>query len=257
MTTIIQQAQQAELALAAYANLIAGSDPSPKSLTDAGLSDSQADKFIARYTVVDQYNVTNGTAAGLSATVFEDKATHLRYLAVRGTDDGYDYLTDVIDVAILGGAKYQGQYQVLKAKVSAWQADGILPDGIRLGQQQYTVTGHSLGGFLATALTADSPQTIGYTYLNNSPGLGGNALLGSIPYIAVIKLLTGSSIVPAIDSSKFSNVKGDAFISPFAGLGMQVAPTTWIAIENQLDLSVSNRPTAYNHSQQVLSDTLV
>lgn len=229
MTTIVEQARQAELALAAYASLVSG-DIDKKALTDAGISKLQADQFIKQYTVVAQYNAT-GAAAGLSATVFEDKTTHIRYLAIRGTDDIYDLATDLVDVALLGGAKYQAQYQALKAQVSTWQADGTLPDGIRPGQQQYTVTGHSLGGFLATALTTDFSATIGYTYLNNAPGLGGNAILGAAPIIAVVKLLTGSAIASTLDASKISNVKGDAGISPIAGLGTQVSscPTGFVS----------------------------
>lgn len=250
-TTIVEQAQQAELALAAYASLVKG-EPDKDALKKAGLSDLQADQFRKQYTVIDQFN----DASGLSVTVFEDKTSHTRYLAIRGTDDLYDLATDAINVAILGGTKYQDQYQALKAKVAAWQVDGTLPDGVRPGQQQYTVTGHSLGGFLATALTADFPATIGYTYLNNAPGFGGNALLGANPYIAVVKLLTGSSEVPSLDATKISNVKGDAGPSPVSGLGTQVAPPSWIAIENQLDLAITNRAAALNHSQQVLSDAL-
>ncbi len=255
MTTIIQQAQQAELALAAYANLVKG-DPLKNDLVNAGLSELQADQFKEKYTVVDQYNITTGAAAGLSATVFEDKTTNIRYLAIRGSDDLYDLGTDLVDIAILGGSKYQAQYQALNAQVSAWQADGTLPDGVRAGQQQYTVTGHSLGGFLAAALTSDFPATVQHTYLNNAPGFGGDALLGLHPLIKVVQLLTGSAAIPSFDASKFSNAKGDAGISPIAGLGIQAAAPSWIAIENQLDLSVTNRATALNHSQQVLSDAL-
>lgn len=88
MATIIEQAQQAELALAAYADLTVGIPDRNSLINIAGFSESQADKFRARYTVVDQYNVATGAAAGLSATVFEDKTSHLRYLAIRGTDGG-------------------------------------------------------------------------------------------------------------------------------------------------------------------------
>lgn len=269
MTSIVEDFRNAELALAAYADLAPGIS-NTQSLIDAGMSSSQATHFAATYTVIDQYNhadtwtyvdefgheiqVTGGN--GLSATVFEDKTTHQRYLAIRGTDDLYDFATDLVDVAALGGTKYQSQYQALKAQVSAWQADGTLPDGIRPGQQQYTVTGHSLGGFLAAALTSDFAGTIGHTYLYNAPGFGGNALLGMNPLIGIVKLLIGSSTIPTLDASKISNVKADAGISPIAGLGTQVAPPIWISIENQLASDVHGAPAAMNHSQQVLTDAL-
>jgi hypothetical protein len=78
MTTITQQAQQAELALAAYATLASG-DPKKDDLRNAGFSSLQADQFIKQYTVIAQYNGT-GVAAGLSATVFEDKTTHIQVI---------------------------------------------------------------------------------------------------------------------------------------------------------------------------------
>lgn len=256
MTTIIEQAQHAELALAAYADLALDIPDRNSLINMAGLSESQADQFREKYTVVDQYNVTSGAAAGLSATVFEDKETHIRYLAIRGTDDDYDVVTDVVDIAVLGGVKYQAQYQALKAQVSLWQTNGVLPDGIQPGQQQYTVAGHSLAGFLSAALAADLPSTIEHTYLYNAPGFGGNALLELHPWLKIIKLITGSVMDPSLDPSKVSNIKGDAGTSPIAGLGNQVAPTTWIAIEDQFNSDVVNYASAFNHSQQVLSDAL-
>jgi Ca2+-binding RTX toxin-like protein len=45
-------------------------------------------------------------------------------------------------------------------------------------------------------------------------------------------------------------------MSPIAGLGGQVAPPIWIAIENQFLSDVASPPAARNHSQQVLTDAL-
>ena len=91
---------------------------------------------------------------GLSATVFENMTDGKRYLAIRGTEssDLSDILTDVIDIGTLGTAEYQAQYAALSAKVGAWLDDGTLQSG-------FTVTGHSLGGFLATNLALDYSAT--------------------------------------------------------------------------------------------------
>lgn len=67
MTTIIEQAQQAELALAAYATLSPGV-ANKNALISAGLSAFQSDQFIGKYSVVDQYNVTDGAAADLNVS---------------------------------------------------------------------------------------------------------------------------------------------------------------------------------------------
>ncbi len=92
--------KQAELSLAAYANLIMGVDIKDE-LKISGLSDVQADKFISRYLLVDQYN---DPIFGLSATVFIDKDSKKTLLAIRGTeeDDLRDLLTDLINIKWLG-----------------------------------------------------------------------------------------------------------------------------------------------------------
>ena len=180
MNTIYHYAMQAELALASYALLEKG-DIATASLIAEEFTEEQAKQFAERYTVVDQFafgdpyeirdpvtgEVTGvGTSlSGLSVTVFEDKDTKIRYLAIAGTDSGFDLLTDVVSIGILGSNKYQLQYQELKAKVQEWQASGVLPGS---EQQQFTVTGPSLGGFLAAALTAEFPSSIRHTCRHNA-----------------------------------------------------------------------------------------
>jgi hypothetical protein len=161
MSTITEYFKQAELALAAYArldgivNLI---DP----LKEAGMTQSQAEHFARDWRVVEQYNgeiiddyideFGNPQQAtiltGLSATVFQEMGSGRRYLAVRGTAGLADLLTDLTDIALLGTPERQLQYAALKAKVGKWLDDGILSPG-------FSVSGHSLGGFLAGALLVD------------------------------------------------------------------------------------------------------
>jgi pimeloyl-ACP methyl ester carboxylesterase len=245
MTTTTDLLKQAELALAAYSNLAPGA-PDVLKLVDGGrgLSTPQAQQFagsVTGYTVVTQYNTSNG----LSATVFADAGGN-KYLAIRGTEDGYDLATDAIDIAILGTNKYQSQYASLKAKVTEWIGNGTL-------SSSFTVTGHSLGGFLATGIAADFAGNVSHAYLHNSPGVGG--ILGSVlPFDAVRSALGIGTTT--LDPAKISNIKASAGPSPIAGLGVQVAPIIPIVIEDQLNSDIAAPPTARNHSQQVLTDAV-
>ena len=219
---------QAELALAAYANLTT-TRPDEAALVDAGMSGAQAAQFAANWLVVAQYN----PPSGLSATVFErDGQT---FLAIRGTEP-----TDPGDVAadldIMAGVNPLGipQYQNLRAKVNEWLGNGALKPG-------FTVSGHSLGGFLATTLSAEFAPQISHVYLYNAPGFGGTQSrdVGLTP-----------------DASLISNIKSAVPFSPIAGLGRQVQPIISIAAENQFSPDIPNPPVSFNHDQSVLTDTL-
>lgn len=180
--------RHAELSLASYSGLSMGlsGDTLISSLQAAGLASSQAVDFSRNWLVLDQYNHVSDPypvydeitgefvrydteTNGLSVTVFQDKSTGQRYLAIRGTDDLYDVATDTVSVAILGSTRFQAQYQSLKLRVQEWMQDGTLP-------RQYTVTGHSLGGFLATGLATEFSANVTRAYLYNSPGVGGVAV---------------------------------------------------------------------------------
>ena len=171
----------AELAFAAYGTFPGGGLPS--ALRSAGFASAQAERFALDWRVLASYEHSNEayatydpvTAAfaglqtntnGLAVAVLQNLHTGERVLAIRGTDDPLDVATDVVSVALLGSPKYQGQYQSLKQKVDEWVAAGVLPS-------RFSVTGHSLGGFLATGLALEFPQRIEHAYLFNAPGLGG------------------------------------------------------------------------------------
>ena len=172
----------AELALAAYAEF-STLFIDEQELRDADLSLPHAKRLKVEWRLVDQFKhttepywtydpetgVPSGPYAesnGCSATVFENVLTHERVLAIRGTDDVHDIATDVISVAALGSTLSQGQYQSLRTKVQEWVASGVLP-------ARFAVTGHSLGGFLATGLALEFPQFVEHAYLYNAPGVGG------------------------------------------------------------------------------------
>ncbi|MBS0423622.1 MAG: hypothetical protein JSR71_04150 [Proteobacteria bacterium] len=238
--------KQAELALTAYSDLDQGMQLGQyiSTLQDGGegLSESQAIKFASTYRVVDRYF----DATGLSATIFAKDTTGETFLAIRGTEasDSMDLLTDLIDITWLGSTTLQPQYISLKFKVAEWLENGILP-------QNFTVTGHSLGGFLAAGLVAEPMFTnhISHAYLFNAPGVGGSSA-------AAYAILDFLGVAPAYDQSKISNIEAATGTSPISGLGFDVAPPIDVIIEDQMASDISDPPGARNHSQQVLTDAL-
>ena len=169
-----------ELAEVAYIDLETGELNSEDIEDDGdGLSSTQARTFAETYTVIDQYNQmaevtfidelgfeqTYFKSTGLSVTLFEDGGGN-QTVAIRGTNDLYDAWTDFIDIAILGSAETQEQYSGLSAKVQEWMDDNKLNSG-------FSVTGHSLGGFLATNLALKYSADIAHAYIYNAPGVVG------------------------------------------------------------------------------------
>jgi Ca2+-binding RTX toxin-like protein len=252
--------KQAEFSLAAYANLSPG-EASQVALIQAGMATTQAQRFSSQWRVVDQHNHTQvfptyddggnitgyfTSSNGLSATVFEDALLPgVRHLAIRGTNDLADLVTDLVDIAAFGTPERQAQYASLKTKVRQWINDGTLPSS-------FTVTGHSLGGFLAGALLVDFPGNVEHAYLYNAPGIGGARASAEL----ALRKVMGRSIDPTLNLSAVSNLKAEAGVSPIAGLGVQLGIPIRIAIEDQFLSDISNPPAARNHSQRALVDSL-
>jgi len=95
--------QQAELAQAAYAkNLLPGA-PSIRALTDAGMTQTQAEAFAKEWRVVDQYTAPADsvpifgevTGSGFSATIFQNIETKQYVFAIRGTEASN--MNDLVD----------------------------------------------------------------------------------------------------------------------------------------------------------------
>ncbi|PXW81014.1 hypothetical protein C8R34_1404 [Nitrosomonas sp. Nm84] len=233
--------KHAELALASYGNF-ASPTPTTEELRRAEFSTKQAEPFILKYRVVAQH--TDST--GLSATVFAD-ADNNTYLTVRGTglSDVRDFATGVFDIMLFGSTKLHPQYVSLKAKVTEWLGNGTL-------SPTFTVTGHSMGGFLAVGLVDDPTfaNHVSHAYLYNAPGLGGFAG----PFIKTV--LDWMGLAPVYDQSKISNIEAAIGPIPIAGLGFDVAPPIDITIEDQMSSDVIDPHDALNHSQQVLTDAL-
>ena len=98
---------QAELALAAYADLTTG-EPNKAELKKAGMSDAQATRFASTWRVVTQYTAITG----VSATVFQAVTGGQTCLAIRGTDGPTDIIANDF---IPKGAPSTVDYAVHKA----------------------------------------------------------------------------------------------------------------------------------------------
>ena len=99
---------QAELALAAYADLTTG-EPNKAELKKAGMSDAQATRFASTWRVVTQYT---DPITGVSATVFQAVTGGQTCLAIRGTDGPTDIIANDF---IPKGAPSTVDYAVHKA----------------------------------------------------------------------------------------------------------------------------------------------
>ena len=180
--------------------------------------------------------------------MFESSAGQ-KYLAIRGTDDFLDLVTDVVSIGLIGSNFFQRQYTDLKGQVTRWMSEGVLGP-------QFTVTGHSLGGFLSIGIAADFSSNVSKAYLFNAPGIGGVA---SVPPFGLLSSVANAfGTIQSMDPGKIVNIKADAGISPIAGFGAQVAPVVPVFIEDQVrpDILPSERFAALNHSQNVLTDAL-
>lgn len=255
---------QAQLALAAYGDLQPGALNSADLVKDSvGMSPTQAAAFASKWQVIDQYthteevpvyddggNITSYTTRsnGLSVTLFEEIGTGKRHVAIRGTK-----VTDIGDLTADGGLLLLGipqlssQYQSLKSKIEAWQANDALPG-------MFTVTGHSLGGWLAQGLAKDFEASIEHTYVYNAPGVGGVSLLDEL--LQQLNEALGTSFLSAPNLANLTNLFASTDISPIPGIGLSLSPPIGILIEDQSFSDVSDPPSSYNHSQRVLTDSL-
>ena len=254
----------ANTALAAYASPALADATYKDHLVLVDMAPAQADAFIDTFRVVDYFNDTIGSGAagigvfgsgphipsGVSATVFERKSTGEKVLAIRGTTptDAGDLWTDLVDIILYGSSKHQYQYAALTTKVDEWLANGTLSPG-------FTVTGHSLGGFLAVALTADLDATIGHAYAFNAPGLGGfqvSSLSKSFnEWLADIR-----PDMPAPDGNKVTNVTAQGGTSLVSGLGIPVGDRIDVAVETPLLPSLSPADFLASHRIEKLTDAL-
>ncbi len=232
MTTVADYFKQSELALAAYADLAFGS-PDPQKLRDVDMTESQALNFAASWSVITQYT---DPITGVSATVFQEISTGQITLAIRGTQaSGADLTADGL-LALGLPSNLNPQFTALKAQLDIWLADpSVLKD------QSFTVSGHSLGGYLAAAVKQTYPQVTD-AYLFNAPGVGG--VLGNLS-----DALTSTLGLSGAPTGNIWNVRSSEGFPIIAGLGYQLG--TAISIQAEAAVNPLN-----NHSIVTLTDAL-
>ncbi|MDP1757024.1 MAG: hypothetical protein Q8L38_06225, partial [Pseudohongiella sp.] len=158
---------------------------------DVGMSVSQAEQFSATYRVAAQYT---DAGTGLSATVFQDSAGK-KYLAIRGTQaSGTDLAADGL-LAFGLPSNLNPQFTALKTQLDIWLADPAV-----LKDQSFTVSGHSLGGYLAAAVKQTYSQATD-AYFFNAPGVGG-------PLGNLADALTSTLGLSGMPSDNIWNVRG-------------------------------------------------
>jgi len=249
----------AELALASYADLSIGlvGAELKRALEDQGegMSSAQAERFMQRWKVVDQYThsetvpiigeagLPTGQEAtisnGLSATVFEEIASGKRYLAIRGTE-AWSLPDITADAGILlhGVPDQSDQFRTLREKVASWQESGVLP-------ATFTATGHSLGGWLAAGLASTLGAVVEHAFIQNAPGVAG--VQGDVQQI--LSAAFGLP-VPSLDVGRVTNLRASSGLSLIAGLGIPVSSPIAIEIEAAEGLGFGN------HSIRRLADSL-
>ena len=208
---------QSELAQAAYGTFF-GQTIAINELTDSGanMSASQAIAFVAKWQVSAQHN---DPFTGLSATVFEEKDTGFKHLAIRGFEPSANDIVSATLLATGWPSNFNPQFLELKSHIqNVWMDDlDVLKD------QDFIVTGHSLGGYLGEAVKSTFPQAT-QAYLYNAPGVG--TILGNVAD-ALASVLGLSSV----STNNVWNIRSSEGISFIAGLGYQLGTAVNIQTE--------------------------
>ncbi len=224
---------QSELALAAYGNLASGAPNRAELEKDSvGMSPTQAEQFSRQWTVIAP--TYTDPSSGLSVTVFAPAGDpNARYLAIRGTEPSANDLTTDGLLALGLPAKLNPQFVALKAKIDQWRNDPAVLQG-----KNFTVAGHSLGGYLAAAVKQQYGGQVTGAYLYNAPGV-----LGPIGNILSLFGLSGTP------SANVWNLRGSEGLSLISALGSAIGTRVDVLTEataNPLD----------NHGIVPLTDSL-
>ena len=206
--------QHAQLSMAAYATLTVGMNSAQykAALTNAGFSDAQAAAFVSTYSIVKPFN---DSSTDFSATLFKKNGTNEMILAIRGTESWRDLLISDLQIGVFG---LTNQYTSLENFYSQIVAQ-LQPSDV------LTVTGHSLGGFLAQAFTLDHQNLVAHTYTYNSPGLGG-VLQNPVGQLGIVGNPVPNSLITNLIA------QGQLFIS---STGRQFGTPQYVFIETSLD----------------------
>ncbi|CAN5472378.1 hypothetical protein BH11PSE11_BH11PSE11_04950 [soil metagenome] len=144
------------------------------SLTDGNNRSSKFPTVLAQQFLDDGWRVVehkSNTATGFSGTLFRNSNTNELVLSIRSTEFIDDGVRDsaASNKEIFNGGFAFGQL----ADLEAWY-DTLNADPAKLGGKNFTVTGYSLGGHLATAfnLLHETEGRITSTYTFNGAGVG-------------------------------------------------------------------------------------
>ena len=235
MPTTKQTSTYSQTALAAYASGLASSTDNSNryAAINVGMSTFQAQAFNSTWAVLQQ---SSPTAEGFSAVLFQNRTTNEKVLAIAGTDpsSGADLIADFIDIGVLGVVSNMPQYISLNSFYSQLIRTGKLGPS-----EQVVVTGHSLGGFLAQAFTANHSNLVSAAYTFNAPGFAGvNSLLGFL------------NVVDTSASNKVFNAYAVDGLSFTASYGARLGSSIPVQIEKGTVNPLSN------HSVVRLGDSL-
>lgn len=175
-------------------------------------TESEARKFISRYEPV-AYQAD--LKSGFSATIYSDnegvQGSHV--MAIRGTEitDRGDIFAD-LDLALISGSA-TAQYSQLRQ---------FIMDNVHiLSSGALTVSGHSLGGYLAMKLAVDDSLgqgvegvSIEHTYTYNAPGLGRPIFGGLLTDLMEFLGIDGSAKLDSV-----TNLYGTTGLELTTGLG--------------------------------------
>ena len=142
---------------------------------------------------------------GFQATLYRDANTNEKILAIRGTDAevSFNGLDDILNDILLGTLGDNWQTNDLQKFYNDMVETRILSSSDKL-----TVTGHSLGGYLAQLFTIANEDKISHTYTYNAPGLLG--LTGTLLNLFGTSNIKSDKItdILAKDGINFTNAMG-------------------------------------------------
>jgi len=231
MSNINDYFAQSELAQAAYGTFPSNVMTATELTNDVvGMSSNQANEFISKWQVVAQ---SPDSITGFSATVFEEIGKDKKYLAIRGTEPSGNDLTADGLLASAIPPSLNPQFIALRMQLDTWLNDPNVLQG-----QNFTVTGHSLGGYLA-ATVKQSYSQVTDAYLYNAPGVSG--LLGNL-----VDALRSALGLNSASTDNIWNIRGSEGFPVIAGLGYQLGTA----------ISIQTEASGNNHSISVLNDAL-
>ena len=193
-----------------------------------GMSDAQAQSFSATWAVIEQSDPDAMYAMGFSAVLLQrndasGNATGEKVLAIAGTDrsSGMDLLSDFINILNLGTVAGMWQYEALENFYYHLRSS----DKIGMAEQ-VTVTGHSLGGFLAQAFTVRHPEAVSAAYTYNAPGF--SAIESMLEFMGSTSAVAQANItnVVATDGLDFTVALGTHKLGNTVGVRIEAAPFT-------------------------------